>query len=191
MTITTPPATHERTRPASATPQRARSAPATPQRARLAVSSPIGTLVLEGSDDSLTDVVLPGSARASAVAAAAEDLAAAPRALADAARQLGEYFAGERTTFELSLRSEGTPFQREVWASLAAIPYGETISYAELAASVARPQAFRAVGSANGANPLAIVIPCHRVITSSGSLGGYAGGLDAKRSLLELERVTL
>ncbi len=136
--------------------------------------------------------MLPGSARASSVGASADhDLAAAPRALAEAARQLGEYFAGQRRTFELALHTEGTPFQREVWASLAEIPYGETISYAELAATVARPHAFRAAGSANGANPIAIIVPCHRVITSAGSLGGYAGGLQAKRTLLELEGVSL
>lgn len=170
-TITTPPPTYE--------------------RARLAVPSPIGELVLEGNDDALSRVVLPGSARASTVASADDDLAAAPHALADAARQLAEYFAGERTTFELTLHTTGTPFQREVWTALVEIPYGETISYAELAATVERPHAFRAVGSANGANPIAIVIPCHRVITTGRGLGGYAGGLDAKRTLLALEGVTL
>jgi methylated-DNA-[protein]-cysteine S-methyltransferase len=165
--------------------------PLATERARLAVPSPIGELVLEGDDDALSGVVLPDSARAAAVARAADDPAAAPRALADAARQLAEYFAGERTSFELSLHAVGTPFQREVWTALAEIPYGETISYAELAASVARPHAFRAVGSANGANPIAIVVPCHRVISSDRSLGGYAGGLDAKRTLLALEGVAL
>jgi methylated-DNA-[protein]-cysteine S-methyltransferase len=165
--------------------------PLTNERARLAVSSPIGELVLEGDDESLTSVVLPDSARASAFAGADADSAAAPRALADAAQQLGEYFAGKRTTFELALQTTGTPFQREVWARLAEIPYGETISYAELAARVARPHAFRAVGSANGANPIAIIVPCHRVITSGRSLGGYAGGLDAKRTLLALEGISL
>lgn len=167
--------------------------PPTDERTRLAVPSPIGELVLEGGEHALTDLALPDSARASAVAVAGaeHDPAAAPRALADAARQLGEYFAGERTTFELVLRTAGTPFQREVWAKLAEIPYGETISYAELAASVERPHAFRAVGSANGANPIAIIVPCHRVITSGGALGGYAGGLDAKRTLLALEGVAL
>jgi methylated-DNA-[protein]-cysteine S-methyltransferase len=159
----------------------------TKERVRLAVPSPIGTLVLEGDEHALTDVLLPGSERASAHEGAEHDLNAAPRALADAAQQLFEYFAGERTTFDLPLRAAGTPFQREVWAKLAEIPYGETISYAELAASVGRPHAFRAVGSANGANPFAIVVPCHRVINSGGGLGGYAGGLDAKRTLLALE----
>jgi len=171
--------------------------PPTGERTCLAMSSPIGTLVLEGDAHALTNVVLPDSARASgyasvgAFASAEQDPAAAPRALTDAARQLDEYFAGERTAFDLPLRVAGTPFQREVWAKLCEIPYGETISYAELAASVARPHAFRAVGSANGANPIAIAVPCHRVITSGGGLGGYAGGLDAKRTLLALEGVAL
>ena len=167
------------------------SPPPTDEQTRLAVPSPIGELVLEGNDETLSRVVLPGSRRASGLAHAGDDLAAAPRALAEAACQLGEYFAGGRTTFELALETEGTLFQREVWAALAEIPYGETISYAELAASVARPHAFRAVGSANGANPIAIIVPCHRVITSGGSLGGYAGGLDAKRTLLGLEGISL
>jgi methylated-DNA-[protein]-cysteine S-methyltransferase len=165
--------------------------PPTDERTRLAVPSPIGELVLEGDEQALSRIVLPDSAQADAVADAEHDLSRAPRALAEAALQLGEYFAGQRTTFELELFSEGTPFQREVWASLAAIPYGETISYAELAAAVQRPHAFRAVGSANGANPIAIIVPCHRVITSTGSLGGYAGGLDAKRTLLALEGVSI
>jgi methylated-DNA-[protein]-cysteine S-methyltransferase len=173
--------------------------PLTDEHTRLAVPSPIGELVLEGDEHALTNVVLPGSARAIGRAttgsvargSAEQDPAAAPRALADAARQLDEYFAGERTAFDLPLRVAGTPFQREVWAKLCEIPYGETISYAELAASVARPHAFRAVGSANGANPIAIAVPCHRVITSGGGLGGYAGGLDAKRTLLALEGVAL
>ncbi|HEX4484292.1 MAG TPA: methylated-DNA--[protein]-cysteine S-methyltransferase [Solirubrobacteraceae bacterium] len=165
--------------------------PPTEARARLALASPIGTLVLEGNDDALTDLVLPGCAGSHDTAPAGFDLESAPRAVAEAARQLSEYFDGERTAFELALQAAGTPFQREVWTRLAEIPYGETISYAELAASVERPQAFRAVGSANGANPIAIVVPCHRVITSSGNLGGYAGGLDAKRTLLALEGVSL
>jgi methylated-DNA-[protein]-cysteine S-methyltransferase len=167
------------------------TSPLTDERTRLAVPSPIGELVLEGDEHALTDLVLPDSTRASVVVGAEHDADAAPRALADAARQLGEYFAGERTTFELALRTAGTPFQREVWAKLVEIPYGETISYAELAASVERPHAFRAVGSANGANPIAIIVPCHRVITSGGGLGGYAGGLDAKLTLLALEGVAL
>ena len=105
----------------------------------------------------------------------------------DAARQLDEYFARRRRTFELPLSVSGTPFQEQVWLTLAEIPYGETISYAELARWVGRPQAFRAVGQANGANPIPIILPCHRVIAADGSIGGYGGGLPTKRRLLALE----
>ncbi len=102
-------------------------------------------------------------------------------------RQLAEYFAGERTAFELPLAPTGTPFQRDVWDALLAIPYGETRSYGELAAAVGKPGAARAVGRANHDNPIGVVIPCHRVIGAAGSLTGYAGGIDRKRYLLELE----
>lgn len=105
----------------------------------------------------------------------------------DLARQLGEYFARERRTFDLALAPEGTPFQLETWRALAGIPYGTTISYSELARRVGRPQAVRAVGAANGQNPLPIVVPCHRVIGKDGSLTGFGGGLPAKRALLTLE----
>lgn len=107
--------------------------------------------------------------------------------LREAHRQLSEYFARRRRTFDLPLAPEGTPFQRRVWTTLATIPYGQTISYAELAARVGRPGAARAVGAANGRNPLPIVLPCHRVIGADGSLTGFGGGLPAKRFLLELE----
>lgn len=108
--------------------------------------------------------------------------------LLDARRQLDEYFAGERTGFELSLRPDGSDFQRRVWAELLRIPYGETVSYGEIATRLGLPlTASRAVGLANGSNPLAIVVPCHRVIGADGSLTGYGGGLDNKRILLALE----
>ena len=102
-------------------------------------------------------------------------------------RQLGEYFSGERTAFDLPLDTPGSQFQERAWAELKRIPYGETISYGELAARVGVRAGSRAVGRANGANRMAIIIPCHRVIAAGGGLGGYGGGLDAKRSLLELE----
>lgn len=108
--------------------------------------------------------------------------------LARAEAQLAEYLAGRRTTFDLPLRAEGTPFQRAVWAALAQIPFGETTSYAAIARAIGRPNAVRAVGAANGRNPLAIVVPCHRVIGRDGTLTGYAGGLAAKRWLLDHER---
>jgi methylated-DNA-[protein]-cysteine S-methyltransferase len=108
-----------------------------------------------------------------------------------AARQLDEYFTRRRASFDLPLAPRGTALQREVWAALAEIPIGETRTYADLARRVGRPSAARAVGAANGKNPLSIVIPCHRVIGASGALTGYAGGLDAKRWLLEHERGAL
>jgi methylated-DNA-[protein]-cysteine S-methyltransferase len=101
--------------------------------------------------------------------------------------QLAEYFARKRRHFDLVLAPEGTPFQLEMWQALTAIPYGTTISYSELARRVGRPQAVRAVGAANGQNPLPIVVPCHRVIGKDGSLTGFGGGLPVKRPLLELE----
>jgi O-6-methylguanine DNA methyltransferase len=105
----------------------------------------------------------------------------------DVAEQLGAYFAGERTAFDVAIRFEGTPFQVAVWSALRDIPYGATISYAELARRVGRPGAFRAVGQANGRNPVAIVVPCHRVVAADGTMGGYGGGLDRKRWLLDHE----
>ena len=101
--------------------------------------------------------------------------------------QLEEYFAGSRRTFAVDFALRGTPFQRRVWEELCRIPYGETISYAELARRIGRPTAVRAVGLANGANPIAIVVPCHRVIGANGTLTGYGGGLPTKRYLLDLE----
>jgi methylated-DNA-[protein]-cysteine S-methyltransferase len=102
-------------------------------------------------------------------------------------RELEEYFAGQRRTFSFSLDLRGTDFQRACWQALLQIPYGETRSYADIARAVGRPQGFRAVGMANNRNPVAIVVPCHRVIASDGTLCGYGGGLDIKRKLLELE----
>jgi methylated-DNA-[protein]-cysteine S-methyltransferase len=107
---------------------------------------------------------------------------------AEARRQLAEYFAGKRASFDLPLAFEGTPFQKRVWSELRRIPYGETISYAELARRVDAPRGARAVGSANARNPISIVVPCHRVIGADGSLTGYAGGEERKRWLLDLER---
>jgi methylated-DNA-[protein]-cysteine S-methyltransferase len=102
--------------------------------------------------------------------------------------QLGEYFAGARLVFDLPTQATGTAFQRDVWAQLAQIPYGETITYAELALRIGNPNAVRAVGLANGRNPLSIVVPCHRVVGSNGSLTGFGGGIERKRYLLALER---
>jgi O-6-methylguanine DNA methyltransferase len=106
-------------------------------------------------------------------------------------RQLAEYFAGERSAFDLPLDTPGSQFQEGVWGELQRIPYGETISYGELAARVGVPAGSRAVGRANGSNRVAVIVPCHRVIAAGGGLGGYGGGLDAKRLLLDLERGAL
>ncbi|MFF7258955.1 methylated-DNA--[protein]-cysteine S-methyltransferase [Streptomyces sp. NPDC008159] len=110
--------------------------------------------------------------------------------LADAKEQLAAYFAGELRQFTLTLRLHGTPFQRGVWEQLARIPFGETRSYGELADALGSPKASRAVGLANGKNPVGIIVPCHRVVGSDGSLTGYGGGLDRKRRLLDFERGT-
>jgi methylated-DNA-[protein]-cysteine S-methyltransferase len=123
--------------------------------------------------------------------AAGVHLEPAPERLVEVRRQLAEYFAGERTTFDLELAPEGSPFQLEVWEALREIPWGETRSYGEIARGIGRPNASRAVGAANGANPIPIVVPCHRVIGSDGSLTGFGGGLQAKTVLLELEGVAV
>jgi methylated-DNA-[protein]-cysteine S-methyltransferase len=110
---------------------------------------------------------------------------------AEVRRQLEEYFAGRRRTFDLPLAPDGTPFEKTVWEELRRIPFGETRSYAEIARAIGRPGAARAVGRANGANPIPVVVPCHRVIGADGSLTGFGGGLEAKAALLELEGLAL
>ena len=107
--------------------------------------------------------------------------------LDDASRQLAEYFAGTRKSFNIPFDLEGTPFQIKVWNALSKIPYGQTAAYQDIARNINNSKAVRAVGSANGKNPLCIMIPCHRVITSAGTIGGYAGGINVKRQLLALE----
>jgi methylated-DNA-[protein]-cysteine S-methyltransferase len=114
--------------------------------------------------------------------------ASADPLLLEAADQLGAYFAGALREFDLPLAPSGTPFQREVWDAVSGISYGRTASYAEIAAAVGRPSACRAVGAANGRNPLPVIVPCHRIMGAAGALTGYGGGLDRKRSLLDLER---
>ncbi|MDX6630854.1 MAG: methylated-DNA-[protein]-cysteine S-methyltransferase [Gaiellales bacterium] len=147
------------------------------------MASPLGELLLTAADGHLTGLYLPAQVQGPPARAVRDD-----GAFATMRCQLEEYFAGERREFELPVAPPGTPFQQRVWAELPRIGYGETISYAELASRVGRPTAIRAAGAANGANPVSIVIPCHRVIGSNGSLTGYGGGLEAKRTLLELER---
>jgi len=149
------------------------------------VPSPLGPLLLAGRTEALTGIWLPsGRDRVDPEPHWIESA----KTFAEAARQLGAYFAGALRRFDLPLAPEGTPFQRRVWRALVDIPYGETISYAELARWIERPSAVRAVGAANGQNPLSIVIPCHRVVGSDGRLVGYGGGLPAKSALLALER---
>jgi methylated-DNA-[protein]-cysteine S-methyltransferase len=157
---------------------------ATQKVAQLCVESPIGDLVVSGNDEYLTELLLAVPGRKTTVSADRRGLLGP---VLDAARQLDEYFARKRTTFDLPLALFGTEFQERVWLTLAEIPYGETISYAELARWVGRPRAFRAVGQANGANPIPVILPCHRVIAADGTIGGYGGGLPTKRTLLALE----
>jgi methylated-DNA-[protein]-cysteine S-methyltransferase len=148
--------------------------------ARRRVPSPLGDLQLYSDGSHVVKIGFPGEA----LEAAREGN---DPVLEACAGQLAEYFRGDRRRFDLPLAPRGTDFQREVWRALADIPYGETRSYSEIARAIGRPRAVRAVGAANGRNPLPIVVPCHRVIGSDGSLTGFAGGLSAKTCLLELE----
>ena len=149
------------------------------------IDSPIGPLLLAASDAGVRAIEFH---RPRHPLKRGHDWREGDHALLRAARrQLQEYFAGRRRGFDLPLAPEGTAFQCKVWLTLADIPYGETISYAELASRIDRPSATRAVGAANGRNPLPIVLPCHRVIGADGSLTGFGGGLPTKRWLLELE----
>ena len=154
-------------------------------RSRTTAGSPVGPLVLVADDDgALTHVLFDDALLPEVVVAAREDVGA----LREAVEQLEQHLAGERHVLDLPLAPAGTDFQRQVWLGLADIPYGTTRTYAEQAAALGRPTATRAVGAANGRNPLAVVLPCHRVVGSDGSLTGYAGGLERKRLLLALER---
>jgi methylated-DNA-[protein]-cysteine S-methyltransferase len=150
--------------------------------------SPIGPLELRASDGALTAILFsrPGGRRAVGANAAAAAAAAAP-VLGRAVKQLGEYLAGRRRAFDLAFAPRGTAFQRAMWRAMTRIPYGETISYAELARRGGRPRAVRAAAAACARNPISLVVPCHRVVGSDGSLTGYGGGLPLKRRLLELE----
>ena len=149
------------------------------------VESPVGRLLLAGTG-ALSLIAF--SRGPNSIAPQADwKLSDAPF-LRQATGQLEEYFAGRRRKFDLDLRPTGTPFQLEVLDALATIPYGETRSYGEIAAQIGRPRAVRAVGAANGRNPLPVVLPCHRVIGADGSPTGFGGGLETKRYLLDLER---
>ena len=153
-------------------------------------ATPIGRLLLVGEQDDARGVRLSGIYMEQHRHGPAVDPSWAEDSLAfgDVARQLDEYFAGMRATFDLPLAPAGTPFQRRVWAELASIPQGMTVTYGELARRVGHPGAARAVGAAVARNPISIVVPCHRVVGSDGTLTGYAGGVARKAFLLALER---
>ena len=146
------------------------------------LQSPIGRLMLTSDGAALTGLYMEPSRKTQSTDGWSEDAAAPP--LAAALRQLTEYFAGTRREFDLPLRLRGTEFQKRVWQELTEIPYGQTWSYGELAKRIDNPSASRAVGLANGRNPISILVPCHRVIGADGSLTGYGGGLERKRWLL-------
>ena len=141
------------------------------------VETPIGTLLLSADGDGLTGVAFSASTRARST----------DPLLVEAETQLHAYIAGELERFDLPLAPRGTAFQQRVWAALREIPYGSTTTYSALAAAIGRPRACRAVGAANGRNPLAVIVPCHRVVGASGALTGYGGGLERKRALLAIE----
>jgi methylated-DNA-[protein]-cysteine S-methyltransferase len=152
------------------------------------MATPVGTLTLAATDDGLAAILWENDrpSRVQLHLVAEEN---AHPVLVETERQLNEYFAGQRTQFALMLDVSGTPFQRAVWKALLTIPFGETRSYADIARQIGKPTAVRAVGAANGRNPVSIVTPCHRVVGSSGALTGFAGGLEVKGRLLALERV--
>ena len=150
------------------------------------VDSPIGPLTLAGDGSTLTNLRMVEQTYEPDRA----DWLLDDRAFPDAVEQLDAYFAGELQEFDLPLQLSGTEFQRRVWNALRTIPYGETRTYGEIAEQIGSPTAFRAVGLANGHNPIAVIVPCHRVIGANGSLTGFGGGLERKSALLELERTT-
>ncbi len=143
------------------------------------LDSPVGNLLLSRNEHGITSISFRGTPH--------DDWTPNDAVFDDVREQLRAYFAKELRVFNLPLAPRGTPFQLDVWRALRAIPYGETRSYAQIARAIGKPEAIRAVGAANGANPLPIVVPCHRVIGSNGSLTGFGGGLPAKRFLLDLE----
>jgi methylated-DNA-[protein]-cysteine S-methyltransferase len=165
---------------------------------RRVIASPLGPMVLEVDPAGrltavrFTDTLEPRDT--SHVGPSGHGVARDPdvdrtgqRGLDEAAAQIGEYFGGTRSAFDLDVRFRGTAFQQRVWGALREVPFGTTVSYGQLAARLGRPGAARAVGHANGRNPIPLVVPCHRVIGSTGDLTGYGGGLDAKRFLLDFE----
>jgi methylated-DNA-[protein]-cysteine S-methyltransferase len=159
------------------------------------MASPVGELLLTAEDAGLTRVYFERHLHANRVdpewRAAADNAGSAVEVLAKARRQLDEYFAGTLTTFSVALAPSGTPFQQRVWTALRGIAFGDTVSYAEIARRIDAPDAVRAVGAANGRNPLSIIVPCHRVIGANGALTGFGGGIERKRWLLQHEGALL
>jgi methylated-DNA-[protein]-cysteine S-methyltransferase len=154
-------------------------------RVHIVMDSPIGTLTLVAANGTLTGLYMDWQRhRPPERTFGQPDPAPFPEVI----RQLNEYFAGQRTEFDVPVTLVGTPFQRAVWAALRDIPYGETVSYGHLAERIGRPTAVRAVGLANGRNPISIIVPCHRVVGATGDLTGYGGGLERKQHLLDFER---
>jgi methylated-DNA-[protein]-cysteine S-methyltransferase len=148
------------------------------------IDSPIGELLLRGDGEALCGLYMQAGRKPTTIAPGWER---EPEAFVDVIAQLEEYFAGRRTSFDVRLAMDGTPFQLRVWRALQDIDYGETISYGELARRIDQPSAARAVGMANGCNPIGVIVPCHRVIGANGTLTGYGGGIERKRTLLDLE----
>ena len=160
----------------------------------LAIDSPVGRILLAACAEGLTHLVFidrEGRPQHAHRSPEGDRNAAAARILAETEKQLREYFAGRRRGFDLPLAPQGTEFQKDVWRALSKIPFGHTISYRDLALKIGRESATRAVGAANGANPISIILPCHRVIGADNRLTGYGGGLPAKKYLLELEGAKL
>lgn len=159
------------------------------------MDSSIGRLVIASTDRGLIRIMLPGEKNSDSIARLQE--AYTSEALVEdcdknknAVKQLREYFEGTRTVFTLALELRGTEFQKSVWRTVARVPYGQTKSYGDIAREIAKPKACRAVGAANGANPIPIVIPCHRIIGSDGSMTGFGGGIPLKEKLLRMEKNT-
>ena len=155
-------------------------------RNTLVMSSPVGKLTLVASSKGLVAI----DVRSNTVQVVTAPNASARAILIKTKKQLEQYFAGKRTSFDVALDLVGTEFQVQAWRALCRIPFGNTISYGQQAANIKKPKAFRAVGSANGKNPIPIIVPCHRVVASDGSLGGYSLGLKMKKQLLALEGVS-
>jgi len=147
---------------------------------------PLGSMLLVAVDDALAGVYFEGQKYEPVIAA---DWRLDPRhpVLRQAQQELAEYFAGTRTRFDVQLAAQGTPFQIQVWAAIAAVPYGRTATYGDIARYAGRPESVRAAGAATGRNPLSVIVPCHRIVGADGALTGYAGGLERKRALLGLE----